>query len=130
MTVQQTEDQSLTPSLTIYFAERLSSTAPAIVGSKKITDMHAPAPESSEKTAVVDLKDLTYKEIWTRVQAATGAEEVPASAEDEAERKRLDAITAKAGKDRERIQGIRQAKKDQERMLAEARGEIEKMKEL
>ncbi|KAJ5482919.1 hypothetical protein N7539_006365 [Penicillium diatomitis] len=130
MTVQQTEDQSLTPSLTIYFAERLSSTAPAIIGSKKISDKHAPAPESSEKIAVVDLKDLTYKEIWSRVQAATGAEEVRTSAEDEAERKRLDAITAKAGKDRERIQAIRQAKKDQERMLAEARGEVEKMKEL
>ncbi|CEO59891.1 hypothetical protein PMG11_04541 [Penicillium brasilianum] len=130
MTVQQTDDQNAPPALTIYFAERLSSTASAIVGAKKIADKHAPAPESGEKAAVVDLKDLSYKEIWSRVQASTGAEEVPASAEDEAERKRLEAITAKAGKDRERIRGMRQAKKDQERMLAEARGEVEKLREL
>lgn len=130
MTVQQTDDQNAPPALTIYFAERLSSTASAIVGTKKIADKHAPAPESGEKAAVVDLKDLSYKEIWSRVQASTGAEEVPASAEDEAERKRLEAITAKAGKDRERIRGMRQAKKDQERMLAEARGEVEKLREL
>jgi large subunit ribosomal protein MRP49 len=130
MTVQQTDDQNAPPALTIYFAERLSSTASAIVGAKKIADKHAPSPESGEKTAVVDLKDLSYQEIWSRVQASTGAEEVPASAEDEAERKRLEAITAKAGKDRERIRAMRQAKKDQERMLAEARGEVEKLREL
>lgn len=130
MTVQQTDEQDGPAALTIYFAERVSSTATAIAGSNKITDKHAPAPESSEKTAVVDVKNLTWQEIWSRVQASTGAEEVKASTEDEAELKKLADISAKAVKDRERIKAMRQAKKDQERMLAEARGEVEKLNQV
>ena len=130
MTVQQTTEQDGPAALTIYFAERVSSTANAIAGSRKITDKHAPPPETGEKTAVVDVKNLSFEEIWSRVQASTGAEEVTASAEDEAEAKKLADISAKAVKDRERIQAMRQAKKDQERMLAEARGEVEKLKQL
>lgn len=130
MTVQQTSDQDGPASLTIYFAERVGSTASAIAGNKQITDKHAPTPEGSEKTAVVDVKGLSFQEIWSRVQASTGAEDVAASPEDEAELKKLADISAKAVKDRERIRAMRQAKKDQERMLAEARGEVEKLKEL
>ena len=128
MTVQQTEDQAGPAALTIYFAERMSSTASAVAGKNQVTDKHAPAPEASEKTAVVDLKNLTWEEIWSRVQASTGAEDVPASEADQEEAKKLKAISEKAVGDRERIQAMRQAKKDQERMLAEARGEVEKLK--
>ncbi|KAJ5190363.1 uncharacterized protein N7498_009348 [Penicillium cinerascens] len=128
MTVRQTEEQEGPAALTIYFAERVGSTANAIAGKNQITDKHAPAPEASERTAVVDVKNLTWEEIWSRVQASTGAEEVPATAEDQAEQKKLQAISEKAVKDRERIQAMRQAKRDQERMLAEARGEVEKLK--
>ncbi|KAJ5570567.1 uncharacterized protein N7459_009997 [Penicillium hispanicum] len=130
MTVQQTAEQEGPAALTIYFAERVGSTANAIAGSKQITDKHAPAPETDEKTAVVDVKGLSFEEIWSRVQASTGAEEITASPEDQAEAKRLADISAKAVKDRERIQAMRQAKKDQERMLAEARGEVEKLKQV
>ncbi|KAJ5777741.1 hypothetical protein N7520_000987 [Penicillium odoratum] len=128
MTVQQTDEQEGPAALTIYFNERLSSTATGIAG-KQITDKHAPKPEAGEKSIVVDLKNLDPKEIWTRVQASTGAEDVPASEADVAEAKRLAAITEKAVGDRKRIQAMRQAKKDQERMLAEARGEVEKLKQ-
>lgn len=130
MTVRQTQDQDGPAALTIYFAERVGSTATAIMGGTQITDKHAPAPGNNEKTAVVDLKGLNWEEIWTRVQASTGAREVPASAEDEVELKKLQEIAEKAVKDRERIQAMRQAKKDQERMLAEARGEVEKSKQI
>ncbi|KAJ5125355.1 hypothetical protein N7476_010302 [Penicillium atrosanguineum] len=128
MTVQQTEDQAGPAALTIYFAERVSSTASAVAGKTQVTDKHAPAPEASEKTAVVDLKNLTWEEIWSRVQASTGAEDVPVSEADQEEAKKLKAISEKAVGDRERIKAMRQAKKDQERMLAEARGEVEKLK--
>lgn len=128
MTVQQTEDQAGPAALTIYFAERVSSTASALAGKAQVTDKHAPAPEASEKTAVVDLKNLTWEEIWSRVQASTGAEDVPATEADQEEAKKLKAISEKAVGDRERILAMRQAKKDQERMLAEARGEVEKLK--
>lgn len=130
MTVEQTQDQDGPAALTIYFAERVGSTATAIAGKKQISDKHAPAPDGDEKTAVVDVKGLNYQEIWSRVQASTGAEEITASPEDEAEMKRLQEISEKAVKDRERIQAMRQAKKDQERMLAEARGEVEKLKQM
>ena len=129
MTVRKTDDQSKPPALTIYFAERVGSTAAAIAGSKQITDAHAPAPASGEKSAVVDLKGLSFEEIWSRVQASTGAQEVSAAPEEEAELKKLEAMKEKAVQDRQRIQGMRQAKKDQERMLAEARGEVEKLKQ-
>lgn len=130
MTVQQTTDQDGPAALTIYFAERVGSTATAIAGKTQVTDKHAPVPGSNEKTAVMDVKGLNWEEIWTRVQASTGAREVPASTEDEAELKRLQEISEKAVRDRERIQAMRQAKKDQERMLAEARGEVEKLKQV
>ncbi|KAJ5082884.1 hypothetical protein N7532_011927 [Penicillium argentinense] len=115
------------PALTIYFADRIGSTATAIAGAKKITDKHAPAPANGEKMATVNIKDLTYQEIWNRVQASTGAEEIPVSEEDKAEAQKFEDMNTKAVKDRERIQAKRQAKKDQERMLAEARGEVEKL---
>ncbi|KAJ5934963.1 hypothetical protein N7454_001015 [Penicillium verhagenii] len=129
MTVQQTDEQEGPAALTIYFNERLSSTAAGIAG-KQFADKHAPKPEATEKSVIVDLKNLDAKEIWSRVQASTGAADVPTSAEDEAEAKRLDAITARAVGDKKRIQAMRQAKKDQERMLAEARGEVEKLKQV
>lgn len=130
MTVQQTSEQDGPAALTIYFAERVGGTATAIAGKKQIADKHAPVPGSNEKTAVVDVRGLNWEEIWTRVQASTGAQEVAASGEDEAELKKLAEIGEKAVKDRERIQAMRQAKKDQERMLAEARGEVEKLKQM
>lgn len=130
MTVQQTKDQDGPAALTIYFAGRASSSSAAITGSEKVTDSHAPVPDANEKTAVVNVKDLNYQDIWTRLQAATGAQEVKASAEDEAELNRLQEMGVKSEKDRTRIQARRKEKEDQERMLAEARGEVEKLKEL
>lgn len=130
MSVQQTQDQEGPAALTIYFAERVGSTATAIAGKKPVTDKLAPPPEDNEKTAVVDVKGLDFKEIWSRVKASTGAEELRASSEEEAEMKRLQELTEKASKDRQRIQAMQQAKKDQERMLAEARGQVEKLKQL
>ncbi|KAJ5225743.1 hypothetical protein N7468_006968 [Penicillium chermesinum] len=130
ITVRQTDDQAGPAALTIYFSERLSSTAAAIAGANQVVDKHAPAPVEGEKAAVVNVKNLEFNEIWNRVQASTGAQELKPSAEDEAERKRLEAIAARAVGDRERIARIQQAKKDQERMLAEARGEVEKLKSM
>ena len=126
MTVKQTTDQDIPATLSIYFADRVGSTATAIAGNKQIIDKHAPAPQNGEKLATVNVKDLSYQEIWNRVQASTGANEVPATEEDQAEAKKFAAIDEKAIHDRERIRAKRQAKKDQERMLAEARGEVEK----
>lgn len=128
MTVQQTTEQDTPAALSIYFADRVASTATAIAGSKQLIDKHAPAPQNGEKMTTVNLKDLSYQEIWNRVQASTGANEVPATEEDKAEAKKYAAIDQKAIHDRERIRERRQAKKDQERMLAEARGEVEKLK--
>lgn len=130
MSVQQTQDQDGPAALTIYFAEQAGSAATAIAGKNPVTDKHAPAPGDNEKTAVVDVKGLNFKEIWSRVKASTGAEEVRPNSEEEAELKRLRELSEQSAKDRQRIQSIQQAKKDQERMLAEARGQVEKLKQL
>lgn len=128
MTVKQTQDQEGPAALTIYFAERASNAAS--LAAAKIEDKHAPAPESTEKTAVVDLKNLDYKEIWNKVKTMTGAQDVPATPEEETELKKFEQLRQQSDKDRMRIAAMRQAKKDQERMLQEARGEIEKLKQL
>ncbi|KAJ5606486.1 hypothetical protein N7510_009267 [Penicillium lagena] len=129
MTVRQTQDQEVPATLTIYFAERISSTANALVGSTALTDAHAPPPEKAEKTAVMNLKDLSWTDIWTRVQAATGVQEIATTSEDAEALKKLEEMRIKGEKDKVRVQSMRQAKKDQERMLAEARGEVEKLKQ-
>jgi large subunit ribosomal protein MRP49 len=128
MTVKQTEEQEGPAALTIYFAEQASKAASLTAA--KVEDKHAPAPESTEKTAVVDLKNLDYKEIWNKVKLMTGAQEVPATPEEEAELQKFEQLRQQSDKDRVRIADMRQAKKDQERMLQEARGEIEKLKQL
>lgn len=129
MTVQQTSEQEGPAALTVYFHERLSSTAPGIAGKNPPVDKHAPAPAETEKSAVIDLKNLSLEEIWRRVQASTGAVDFEPTEGDKANKKYLADITARAPGDRARIRAIRQAKKDQERMLAEARGEIETSKQ-
>jgi large subunit ribosomal protein MRP49 len=126
MTVKQTDDQSGPSALTIYFAEKAGSAATAVANESKVVDACAPAPAENEESVVLDLKNRTDKQIWDRLQIMTNAKVVHASAEDIENSKKLEAIKAKSGPDRERVQSIRQAKKDQERMLAMARGEVEK----
>ncbi|KAE8350847.1 CI-B8 domain-containing protein [Aspergillus coremiiformis] len=128
MTVKQTEEQEGPAALTIYFAGRASNAASLTAAA--VEDKHAPAPESTEKTAAVDLKNLDYKEIWNKVKMMTGAQEVPTTPEEEAELQKFEQMRQQSEKDRVRIATMRQAKKDQERMLQEARGEIEKLKQL
>lgn len=112
--------------MTIYFAERVGSAATALANEKKVIDELAPAPEANEQSAVLDIKNRTYQQIWDRVQAMTNAKVVPATSEDIALSQKLAEIKKKSGPDRERVRAIRQAKKDQERMLAEARGQVDK----
>lgn len=114
--------------MTIYFAERVGVTAAALAAQRKVTDTHAPAPGPNEQTAIVNVKGLTYQEIWNRLQTSTGATEVEATPEDVEEQNRLQQLSEKAVVDRGRVAAVQQAKKDQERMLAEARGEIEEAK--
>lgn len=59
----------------------------------------------------------------------TGAKEVQASQKEEEEVKKLEQMAVQSVKDRERNAKIRQAKKDQERMLQEARGEVERLRQ-
>ncbi|KAJ9203120.1 hypothetical protein DTO166G4_5546 [Paecilomyces variotii] len=128
MSVKQTDEQNGPAALTIYFAERAS--AAALKHSAHIKDQYAPAPQPNEKTAIIDTKDLDYKQIWQKVQEATGAQEVKATPEEEEELKKLEQMRIKSEEDRARVIGIRQAKKDQERMLQEARGEVERLRQM
>jgi large subunit ribosomal protein MRP49 len=126
MTVKRIDDQNGPSALTIYFAEKAGSAATAVANEKKVTDSLAPAPEANEDSVVLDLKNRTDKEIFDRLQIMTNAKTVNATPEDVEMAKKWAAIEAKSGPDRERVKSIRQAKKDQERMLAMARGEVDK----
>ncbi|KAJ5779701.1 hypothetical protein N7457_007421 [Penicillium paradoxum] len=126
MTVTQTSDQQGPSALTIYFAERAGNAATALAEERKVTDDLAPPADANEQSVVLDVKNRSYQQIWDRVQAMTGAKSVPATSEDTALLQKLADIKKKSGPDRQRVQAIRQAKKDQERMLAEARGQVDK----
>ena len=59
----------------------------------------------------------------------TGAKDVAATEAEEAEIRKLEQMKVTSEKDRVRNVSIRQAKKDQERMLQEARGEVERLRQ-
>ena len=131
MTVKQTEDQEGPAALTIYFAEKLSNAANLGSGGKSpLDDKHAPAAGEAEKTAVVDVRGLDFKSIWDKVRMMTGAKDVAATEAEQAEIKKLEQMKVTSEKDRVRNATIRQAKKDQERMLQEARGEVERLRQM
>ncbi|OJJ49176.1 hypothetical protein ASPZODRAFT_91556 [Penicilliopsis zonata CBS 506.65] len=132
MSVKQTTEQDGPATLTIYFdgeVSKTSSSGGGAGGAGAETDGYAPAATSTEKTASINLKDLDYQEIWRRVQAVTGASAVPSKPEEEAEMARYKALRGKAQEDRARVASIRQTKRDQERMLLEARGEVERLRQ-
>ncbi|KAL4920291.1 CI-B8 domain-containing protein [Aspergillus aurantiobrunneus] len=128
ITVKQTKDQEGPASLTVYFAGKLSNAASLNTSSTK--DQHAPEPSGTEQTAVVDVRNLTYNDIWNKFKNMTGAQDVAATAEEEAELKKLEQMAQQSVKDRARVASIRQAKLDHERMLQAAKGEAQKLKEL
>lgn len=134
MTVKQTTEQDGPAALTIYFsAEQRASKAQQITESSSssppVKDTHAPPPQPSEKTTVLDLKDLEWKDIWKKVKTVTGARDVMATPEEVEQLKKYEEMRVKSEQDRVRVLQIRQAKKDQERMLQEARGEVERLRQ-
>jgi len=128
MTVKQTDEQDGPAALTVYFAEKIGARA-AEAHAADIQDKHAPAALSTERSIVIDAKGLDYTEIWKRVKNATVAEDLPATPEELAEIEKYNKMDERSKVDRTRVAAIRQAKKDQERMLREARGEVEKLKQ-
>ncbi|KAL4778802.1 CI-B8 domain-containing protein [Aspergillus varians] len=128
ITVKQTTDQEGPASLTVYFAEKLSNAAS--LNAATIKDEHAPEPSATEKAAVVDVRNLTYNDIWNKLKNMTGAQDVPATTEEQAELQKLEQMAQQSVKDRARVAAIRQAKLDHERMLQAAKGEVEKLQQL
>lgn len=129
MSVRQTQEQEGPAALTVYFADKISKAA-SKSAAKNVDDKHAPSPAEGEKSAVVDLKNLAHADIWKKVLTVTGAEEVQASEEDAQELKTLEELRVQSEKDRARVATLRQKKKDHERMLADARGEAERLRNL
>lgn len=137
MTVKQTEEPSDPAVMTIYYSSApqtawsLSSTPETAseAEAKKIEDKNAPKPAIDEKTVTLDLKDKGVEEVWAKFREMTGAEEVKASEEDKEFMAEMEAHEKKAAKDRKIVAEIHRVNKDRERMLQEAKGMVEKMKE-
>lgn len=129
MSVRQTQEQDGPAALTVYFADKISKAA-SKSAAKNLDDKHAPPVADGEKAAIVDLKNLAHADIWKKVMMVTGASEVKPSEEDAEELKTLEELRVQSEKDRERVASLRQKKKDHERMLAEARGEADRLKNL
>lgn len=127
MSVKQTEEQDGPAALTIFFSGAPKSNKHH---DSSIQDKHAPAPAEGEQTIVIDTKGKDYTQIWQKVQETTGAQEIPPTTEEQEQLAQFKEMAIKSEKDRVRIAAMRQAKKDQERMLQEARGEVEKLRQL
>ncbi|KAL4750163.1 hypothetical protein BDW72DRAFT_204154 [Aspergillus terricola var. indicus] len=127
ITVKQTDNQDGPASLTVYFAEKLSNAASLNTAAK---DQHAPEPSATEKTATVDIRNLTYQDIWNKVKNMTGAQEVPPTDDEKAELAKFEQMAQQSVKDRARVAAIRQAKLDHKRMLEAAKGEVERLKQM
>lgn len=115
--------------LTVFFSGSQPQKAKAF-HDDSIKDEFAPTPTESEKAVVMNLKDYNFEEIWQQVKELTGAVDVPAAPEDLEQLEKFRQMDIKSEADRIRVAGMRQVKKDQERMLQEARGEVEKLREL
>ncbi|KAL4875794.1 CI-B8 domain-containing protein [Aspergillus karnatakaensis] len=126
MTVKQTQDNEAPPLLTVYFAENLSKSSQS--AGETTQDLQAPEPSAEEKTAVVDLRHLAYTDIWRKLKSVTGAKEIEATEEEQAQIAQFSEWRVKSREDRARIAALTQAKKDHEAMLAAARGEVEKLR--
>ncbi|EED17450.1 50S ribosomal protein Mrp49 [Talaromyces stipitatus ATCC 10500] len=129
MTVKPYDGEERHAALTIFFSGVQPQKAQAYHDAS-IKDEFAPSPTESEKAVVLNLKDYNFEEIWQQVKELTGAVEVEPTAEDKEQLEKFRQMDIKSEADRIRVAGIRQAKKDQERMLQEARGEVEKLREL
>ncbi|KAL4933940.1 mitochondrial 54S ribosomal protein mL61 [Aspergillus undulatus] len=127
ITVKQITDQEAPASLTVYFAEKISNAAS--LNNSTVKDEHAPPPSEAEKTAVVDVRNLTYVDIWNKFRNMTGAQDVPPTEEEEEQIKKYQEMDKKSVKDRARVAAIRQAKLDHEAMLRAAKGEVEKLRQ-
>ena len=107
MTVRPTDEQDGPAALTIYFAEQASNAAS--LTASQIDDKHAPAPSATEKSAVLDVKNLDYQQIWNKVKMVTGAQEIPATPEEESELRKFEQWQQQSEKDRVRMAALRQA---------------------
>jgi large subunit ribosomal protein MRP49 len=125
MTVHQTDNQSGPALLTIYFANTAveHSSTPG-----QTIDTLAPAPTTSETATTIDVKNKELNQIWTRFKELTGAQELATSDADRQEIEETSRHKEKSGIDRRRVAKIRQAKKDQERLLQAAKADVEKLR--
>jgi large subunit ribosomal protein MRP49 len=128
MSVKQTEEQDGPAALTIFFSGQPSKKQ--AYHDAALEDKYAPAPAESEEKVVLNIKEYNFEEIWQQVKDLTGATDIEATKKDKEDLENFRKLDVKAEADRIRVAGMRQAKKDQERMLQEARGEVEKLREL
>lgn len=138
--MKQTGEESDPAVMTIYYnsspetawekeADSSTPPAPTTTTAKNIEDKNAPMPAIDEKTVTLDMKDKEFEKVWASFREMTGAEEVKATEEDKEFMKEMEAHKEKAEKDRKIVAAIHKANKDRERMLQEAKGMVEKMKE-
>lgn len=126
ISVKQIDDQSKPAMLTVYFARPEGKAAEA--AEIKMEDSFAPAPRPSEYVKAIDVRNQQVSEIWEKLKAATGAQETKVSEADRKEMEDNEKQLQQSEIDRQRVASIRQAKKDQEKMLEAAKAEVEKQR--
>lgn len=122
MSVKQIEDNAAPALLTLYFANKEG----AEKATSSTTDELAPAPAESEIVKTINVKDKSLEDIWASFKGLTGAEELPIPEADRQEIEEFARLQEQSEIDRKRVAGIRQARKDQEKLLEAARADVQK----
>ncbi|KAK2802119.1 hypothetical protein FQN50_007483 [Emmonsiellopsis sp. PD_5] len=131
VTVNQTLDQTGPAMLSIYFNKTAAAaeTGAAAQSSSEVLDALAPAPTESEVVKTLDVKNKDVRAIWAQFKAATGAEDLPITPEDQAEIEEMNRLNAKSELDRKRVAENMQAIRDQEKLLEAAREDVKRLRE-
>ncbi|KAK2776956.1 hypothetical protein FQN52_001277 [Onygenales sp. PD_12] len=135
VTVKQTLDQAGPAMLSIYFNKTAAAAAPAAdetgaaQSSQEVLDALAPAPTESEVVKTIDVKNKDVRAIWAQFKAATGAEDLPITPEDQAEIDEMNRLNAKSELDRKQVAENMQAIRDQEKLLEAAREDVKRLRE-
>jgi large subunit ribosomal protein MRP49 len=124
MTVYREQNPAMEAMLSIYFASKTpGSTTPASIDASQETTSSDGNP--GQKVINIDMKNKTHEQIWEEVRKATNAMEIPPSPEELQVQEEIKQYKADFQEYAEKWRQYNAAKKRDEMLLKQARGELD-----
>lgn len=128
MTIDRTAGQEETATMTLFFTNPSAphTSASSTGSAAPTTDSKGKHPDHQpfERTETISMSYTTPEAILQQLVSITKAVEVPLDPEDQRELERLEEARQRATKDRAVTMAVNKAKIDEERLLAQARGQL------